>query len=118
MFDMRPVEMVDEEGFAVATPYKTEAFLSSVAWGAFSEGVDDAEGACEAEGVIEERALEGIAVMYGVIDVGWGVKKLFVFVGWCHTPVLENRTEASIRVPRMFKSHIRPTIWWTNTISH
>jgi hypothetical protein len=24
---------------------------------------------------------------------------------WCHTPVLRNRTEASIRVPRMFKSH-------------
>jgi hypothetical protein len=23
----------------------------------------------------------------------------------CHTPVLRNRTEASIRVPRMFKSH-------------
>jgi hypothetical protein len=29
----------------------------------------------------------------------------------CHTPVLGNRTEASIRVPRMFKSHVRPTIW-------
>jgi hypothetical protein len=29
----------------------------------------------------------------------------------CHTLVLENRTEASIRVPRMFKSHVRPTIW-------
>jgi hypothetical protein len=29
----------------------------------------------------------------------------------CHTPVLENRTEASIRVPKMFKSHVRPTIW-------
>jgi hypothetical protein len=24
----------------------------------------------------------------------------------CHTPVLRNRTEASIRVPRMFKSHV------------
>jgi hypothetical protein len=23
----------------------------------------------------------------------------------CHTPALRNRTEASIRVPRMFKSH-------------
>jgi hypothetical protein len=31
--------------------------------------------------------------------------------GECHTPVLGNRTEASIRVPRMFKSHVRPTIW-------
>jgi hypothetical protein len=29
----------------------------------------------------------------------------------CHTPVLGNRTKASIRVPRMFKSHVRPTIW-------
>jgi hypothetical protein len=29
----------------------------------------------------------------------------------CHTPVLENKTEASICVPRMFKSHVRPTIW-------
>jgi hypothetical protein len=29
----------------------------------------------------------------------------------CHTPVLGNRTVASIRVPRMFKSHVRPTIW-------
>ena len=29
----------------------------------------------------------------------------------CHTPVLGNRTEASIRVSRMFKSHVRPTIW-------
>jgi hypothetical protein len=29
----------------------------------------------------------------------------------CHTPVLGNRTEASIRVPRMFKSHVRPTLW-------
>jgi hypothetical protein len=25
----------------------------------------------------------------------------------CHTPVLRNGTEASIRVPRMFKSHAR-----------
>jgi hypothetical protein len=24
----------------------------------------------------------------------------------CHTPVLGNRTEASIRVPRMFHSHV------------
>jgi hypothetical protein len=29
----------------------------------------------------------------------------------CHTPVLGNRAEASIHVPRMFKSHVRPTIW-------
>jgi hypothetical protein len=31
--------------------------------------------------------------------------------GVCHTSVLGNRTEASIRVPIMFKSHVRPTIW-------
>jgi hypothetical protein len=37
--------------------------------------------------------------------------------GWCHTPFWERRNEASIRVPRMFKSHVRPTIWWTDTIS-
>jgi hypothetical protein len=29
----------------------------------------------------------------------------------CHTPFRERRNEASIRVPRMFKSHVRPTIW-------
>jgi hypothetical protein len=29
----------------------------------------------------------------------------------CHTPVLGKRTEASIRVPKMFNSHVRPTIW-------
>jgi hypothetical protein len=33
------------------------------------------------------------------------------FVGTCCTPVLGNRTEAYIRVPRMFKSHVWPTIW-------
>jgi hypothetical protein len=26
-------------------------------------------------------------------------------------PVPRKRNEASIRVPRMFKSHVRPTIW-------
>jgi hypothetical protein len=36
---------------------------------------------------------------------------LGMIVACCHTPVLGNRTEASIRVPRMFKSHVRPTIW-------
>jgi hypothetical protein len=36
----------------------------------------------------------------------------------CHTPVLGNWIEASIHVPRMFKSHVRPTIWWIDTISH
>jgi hypothetical protein len=28
-----------------------------------------------------------------------------------HTPFRERGNEASIRVPRMFKSHVRPTIW-------
>jgi hypothetical protein len=32
-------------------------------------------------------------------------------VNECHTPFRERRNEASIRVPRMFKSHVRPTIW-------
>jgi hypothetical protein len=30
---------------------------------------------------------------------------------FCHTPFRERGNEASIRVPRMFKSHVRPTIW-------
>jgi hypothetical protein len=29
----------------------------------------------------------------------------------CHTLVLRNETEAFIRVPRMFKSHVQQTIW-------
>jgi hypothetical protein len=29
----------------------------------------------------------------------------------CHTPFRERGNEASIRVPKMFKSHVRPTIW-------
>jgi hypothetical protein len=32
-------------------------------------------------------------------------KRYTLVEGDCHTPVLRNRTEASIRVPRMFKSH-------------
>jgi hypothetical protein len=31
--------------------------------------------------------------------------------GYCRTTVLINRTEASICVSRMFKSHVRPTMW-------
>jgi hypothetical protein len=45
---------VDDEGFAATTPYKTEVLLRSIAWGATVEGVDDIEGAREAEGVIKE----------------------------------------------------------------
>jgi hypothetical protein len=40
------------------------------------------EGAREVKGVIEERALEGIAVLDGVIDVGRGVKEVFIFISW------------------------------------
>jgi hypothetical protein len=36
---------------------------------------------------------------------------LGILVLRCHTPFREKRNEASIRVPRMFKSHVRPTIW-------
>jgi hypothetical protein len=54
MFDVRPVGIVDNEGFAVAAPYETEVLLGYVARGAAAEGVDDIEGGQEAEGVIEE----------------------------------------------------------------
>jgi hypothetical protein len=54
MSDVRPVGIVDDEGFVAAAPCKTEVLLGSVAWGAAVEGVDDMEGAREAEGVIEE----------------------------------------------------------------
>jgi hypothetical protein len=54
MFDVRPVGMVDEEGFAAPAPYKTEALLRSVARGAVVEGVDDVEGGHGAEFVVEE----------------------------------------------------------------
>jgi hypothetical protein len=53
MSDVRPVGTVDEEAFATA-PCKTEILLRYVAWGAIVEGVNNMEGAREAEGVIEE----------------------------------------------------------------
>jgi hypothetical protein len=59
MYDVRPVGTVDEEGFAAAAPCKTETLIRSIAWGAIAEGVDDVEGAREAEGAIKERAPEG-----------------------------------------------------------
>jgi hypothetical protein len=52
--DVRLAGTVDDEGFAATTPYKTEVLLRSIAWGATVEGVDDIEGAREAEGVIKE----------------------------------------------------------------
>jgi hypothetical protein len=54
MSDVRPVGIVDEEGFAAPAPYKTEALLRSIARGAVVEGVDDVEGGREAKFVIEE----------------------------------------------------------------
>jgi hypothetical protein len=68
MADVRPVETVNEEGFA--TPYKIEVLLGSVAQGVVIEGVDNVEGGREAEVVIEERAPEGVAVLDGVVDAG------------------------------------------------
>jgi hypothetical protein len=82
MSDVRPVGIVDKEGFATPTPYKTEALLGSVARGAIVEGVDNVEGGREAEVVIEERAPEGVAVLDGAIDVERGVKEVFIFIGW------------------------------------
>jgi hypothetical protein len=46
---------------------------SSIERGAIAEGVDDVEGAREVEGVIEERALESVAVLDGIVDVGRGM---------------------------------------------
>jgi hypothetical protein len=82
MSDVRPVGIVDDEGFVAAAPCKTEVLLGSVAWGAAVEGVDDMEGAREAEGVIEEWALEGVAVLDGVVGAKRGMKEVFNFVVW------------------------------------
>jgi hypothetical protein len=68
MYDVRPVGTVDEEGFVALAPYKTEALLESVARGAIVEGVDNMEGEREVKVVIEEHALEGIAVLDGAVD--------------------------------------------------
>jgi hypothetical protein len=82
MSDVRPVGMVDEEGFAAPAPFKTEALLGFVARGAIVEDVNDMEGKHEVEAVIEECALEGVAVLDGAVDVDRGVKEVFVFVSW------------------------------------
>jgi hypothetical protein len=74
MFDVRPVGTLDGEGFAAPAPCKTEALLGSIARGAVVEGVDNVEGGCEADVVIVERALEGIAVQDGAVDTERGVK--------------------------------------------
>jgi hypothetical protein len=49
---------------------------------AATEGVDDVKGAWEVEGVIEERAPEGVAIMDGAIGAERGVKEVFVFIIW------------------------------------
>jgi hypothetical protein len=54
MSDVQPVETEDEEGFIIPAPCKIEALLGSVARGAVAECVDDVQGACETEGVVEE----------------------------------------------------------------
>jgi hypothetical protein len=82
MSDVRSIQTVDEEGFATPTPYKTEVLLRPIAQGVVVEGVDDVEGGHEAKVVIEERAPEGVVVLDGAINVGRGVKGVFVFVGW------------------------------------
>jgi hypothetical protein len=70
----------DAEGFTFVAPYKTEALLRSIARGPVVEGVDNMERAREAEGVIEERAPEDVAVL--VVDAGRGVKEVFIFIDW------------------------------------
>jgi hypothetical protein len=70
----------DDEGFATTAPCKTKILLRSVAWVATVEGVDDMEGAWEAEGVIEERAPKDVAALDGVVGVEQGVKEVFIFV--------------------------------------
>jgi hypothetical protein len=54
MSDVRSVGTVDDEGFATTTPRETEVLHGFIAWDAAVEGVDDVEGAREAEGVIKE----------------------------------------------------------------
>jgi hypothetical protein len=65
MSDVQLVQTVDEEGFVVPAPCKTEALLGSIVRGAVVEGVDDMEGACEAEGVIEELTPGSVVVLNG-----------------------------------------------------
>jgi hypothetical protein len=82
MSDVHSVGTVDEEGFAAPAPYKTDALLRSVVWGAIVEDVNDVEGGHEGEFVIEERAPKGVAVLDGVVDVEQGMKEVFIFIGW------------------------------------
>jgi hypothetical protein len=79
--DVRPVGIVDEEGFAARAPYQIEALLGSIAWGAIVEGVNDVEGGREAKFIFEEWAPEGVAVLDGAVDVEWSMK-VFIFISW------------------------------------
>jgi hypothetical protein len=54
MSDVRPVGTMKEEGFAAVAPYKIKALLGFVAQSAAIEGVDNVEGAWEAEDVVKE----------------------------------------------------------------
>jgi hypothetical protein len=54
MSDVHPVGIMDEEGFAAPAPCKTEVLLGFVVRGVVVEGVDDVEGDCEAEFIVEE----------------------------------------------------------------
>jgi hypothetical protein len=80
MSDVRPVEIVDDEGFIAIVPCKIEGILRSIAYGAAPEGVNDVEAARQADGVVEERALEGIAVLDEVIDASRGVREVFILL--------------------------------------
>jgi hypothetical protein len=40
------------------------------------------KGGREAEFIIEEWAPKGVVVLDGAIDVEWGMKEVFVFIGW------------------------------------
>jgi hypothetical protein len=82
MSDVRPVGTVADEGFVATAPYETKVLLRSIVQDAATEGVDDVKGAWEVEGVIEERAPEGVAIMDGAIGVERGVKEVFVFIIW------------------------------------
>jgi hypothetical protein len=82
MSDVPPVKTVDEEGLATAAPCETEALLGSVALVAIAEGIDDMEGAWEAEGVNEEWAPGGIVVLDATVGAQWGMKEVFIFVIW------------------------------------
>jgi hypothetical protein len=56
---------------------------------------------CESEKLVLDRHNYPTWAM----DVKISLALRGIYETLCHTPILRNRTEASIRVPRMFKSH-------------